>query len=330
MQTDLEKCQSLITEYKYVWARLRASKRLMRHRADIIALDAERDRIHNELRRIAPEIQKTRQDVDIDILTNEKDLAGHDIPEFKLLKTANSGLDRAQYCKLEGGDILNPQKNKQTYIKEEDLDKTGVELFIPFGEETSWHLYDGWAFYDREPDNLERRRRALSVVEQNPGASFVEICSFETFHRGIKLFGVGFPGQNLDALVTFLTIHRKEISISKEFLDETKIREDFIKMVESEIADIHANADDYDGPENESYLLDRYSCYRIDRAPYIDDELKKELLGMLEIKITEAKEREFKQRVEKEVEGKLSEDDDLEEQSRDSQRPLRESMTKRL
>jgi hypothetical protein len=308
MDSNLVEYNRIIGLYRQVWAKIRSLQKRQAEKEVRFAEDKRRDALHKQLRVLAAKIGKTSQDVDIDILISEKDLSEYQIPEFRLLRIESSGLVNPEIIKLDGGNVLEPYRNKKTLIPKNELSATGLDLFIPFGEERSWHLFDQDVFFEREPDNLEKRRRALSVVGGNLGASFVEVSSSESFHNKIKLFGIAFSSKDFDILINYLSTNRAEISIAKEFLNPEQVRKDFKEIIENNVDYIAA----YDNGEFESneYLLKRY--LRVLNGWQIDDEFKLIASGVLSEAISRAEEKELRERVEKEVEKNLVKDAEYE------------------
>jgi hypothetical protein len=243
-----------LNNYKRKWKEIRdlqkkgrTSNKLIHH------LDIERNKIHRELRRLAVQIEKTSQDVDLDILINEKSLAEYGLNEFYIEnKSTINTSDPALFSVLE---YYVFEDNKRRIATKVEIDE--MEVIIPFGIEEGWHLFDHDLFTTRLPDNTERRRRAKKVSEGHiEGVKYCEIYDSETFHRGKNFFGIAFPQKMLHKVLLFMREHRNDISIEKDRFDENILISDFREIVKEDIEFIL----EYEPGEQESheYLLERY------------------------------------------------------------------------
>ena len=310
MDENTQKYQALLGEYRRVWVKVKALERRFADPRIILEQDEQRNKIHFELKKLANLLGKTSQDVDIDILINEKSLAEYKLPEFKIinLKELYFELDNAAVSRVTGGNLLHSELNEQTKINKEVLEDQF--LFIPFGEEIAWHLFDHGDFLHREADNLEKRRRALALVAATPVGFQTEIRSFETFHRGINLFGVAFDKGDLFKIITALRENREAVSIAPEYLDEAVIEQDFLVILQDDIENIKSYVDPKNKEESLKYLLKTYRRNCVGEISNLSIVLKNKALEILDQEITNAELQELRDTVNEETEQELVKDEE--------------------
>lgn len=257
MIDEIETYNRLIGDYRRKLREVRDAEKGGENRSWIEFLDKERDDIHNELRRLGVEIGKSSQDITLDILQSEKDLAQYKLPEFKILRTSKA-MDKITWVSVidgEGG-------SRQIFTSADEYPEK-ISAFIPFGEQESWHLFDSENYSSRQPDEKERRRRIAKVISLMKGrVRAVEIYSGETFHRGTTLFGVACSSNDVEPLLTVMRNHRSEISIDKKFFDAQRIDEDVRDMAKEDLENIlQREPDEY---ESRSYLIERLGKHLVD------------------------------------------------------------------
>ena len=306
MEEDTKKYQELLQEYRRVWNKVKQLQRFQAEQFLIQEQDALRDQIHNELRKLAQNLGKSNQDVDIDILVNEKDLAEFELPEFKVMNLKNLcfELDKPVVSRVIGANVLHPDQNEITKAEKEELFED-TSLFIPFGEEIAWHLFDHGEFLHREADNLERRRRAIALTVLTPAAVMTEVRSFETFHRGINLFGVVFNKQDFNTIITTLRTNREAVSIAPEYFVAEDVERDFELILQDDLENIKVYHDPKYKEETLSYLLEQYRRNCIIELPNLSVDLKNKALAQLDQEINNAKLQEMRENNETEVDNKI-------------------------
>jgi|GEM_PF-5451888 len=243
-------------EYKRSWREIRDLERKGDASEKLIhALDQKRDDIHKELRAIALEIGKNEGDVDLDILANEENLREYGLPEFSIKRISdykksnpintNSGIT-LQYTDKEGN-IHFPRTIDEV---------SDTDVFIAFGVEPTWHLFDNQGFFQKFPDDLERRRRAKTIADEFPDVLELEIYDQESFHRGLNFFGIAIPNSKFEKVLAFMREHRKEISISEKYFDQKEFAEDFETIVRQDMEEILV----YEPGKHDDhkYLVQRY------------------------------------------------------------------------
>lgn len=245
---------------------------------ELTRIDTERKRLHQLLRQKAGQIGKSAQDVDVDILMLEGNLKEHLLPEFSITRTdnkkwsENAGL--VSMTTNENEDALHPHQDSAK-IKYVNPKTDNSKVFIPFGEEDLWHLFDGETFTQRAPDNLERRRRALKAARDN-GVYFLEVNDTKTFHRGKTLFGIAFPSEDFDRIVNYLYTHREETSILPEYIDHDLVEKDYAAIVEDDvrIVESYVAKQQHKYPQQMEEYLQKYVAFNL-RFQQLDPELRK-------------------------------------------------------
>lgn len=234
-----------ILEYKSMAREMKKAERLLNF-DEVAILDRERDQIHRDLKALADVLGKSHQDVDIDLLAEANDLREHDLPEFRLVRTAEA-LELPYIYKIEGENVIDPDQNASVLVKTEDELKD-LELFIPFGEDVYWHLFDEQMFRSVPLTGPERRRRALNAIDNIPaGLHFVEIHSQETFHNAIALFGIAFKKSDLDTVLNFMRINQELVTIDETKMDREQILKDYEAVIKKEIREIRNYFDELTG-----------------------------------------------------------------------------------
>ncbi len=234
-----------ILEYKSKARAMKAAERELNF-DEVKFLDKERDQLHRELRNLAVLIGKAPQEVDIDLLAEASDLSEHDLPEFKLVRT-ESALDIPYIYKIDGENVIDPDQNDSVLVETEE-DFKNLELFIPFGEDVYWHLFDEKMFRSVPPTGPERRRRALNAINNIPaGLHFIEIHSQETFHSAVALFGIAFKKSDLDTVLNFMRINKEIVTIDETKMDREQILKDYEALLKKEIREIRDYFDELTG-----------------------------------------------------------------------------------
>ncbi len=242
-----EEYKLLLEKYRRQLFKLRKAEREGSDSAEIISIDNERNAIHNKLRKIAPDIGLTSQDITLDILVSDKDLSGYGLPEFKVLRT-NTAMDRDFYVSVDKGE------STAHWAKGRVPDN--MAAFIPFGQLEDWHLFDREGYNSHEPDELERCRRLAKLIELSKEyASAIKIVSPRSFHVCTTLYGVGLPIDKIDEILLLIKEFRSEVSISKEFFNEQQICRDFIEIIQTDVDYIINRKPDE--TESRFYLVDR-------------------------------------------------------------------------
>jgi hypothetical protein len=253
---------TLIHSYKKQLLEIRKAERKGEDTKYILFLDKERDKTHQQLRKLAPLIGKNNQDVDFDILESEGNLSEYQLPEFNVLRTfeiTSTSKSKQGFIQIyrDGffGEPISSRRYQEDYsLKERSLN---LEIFIPFGEKTSWHLFDYGSFFERPPDFLEKERRCLQVYQELPEiTSFIQINLTDTFHNGVEIFGIAVSKNNFYQLINHLRQRRKDLSIKKEYLDSEQIKKDFRDILKEDIDEIFEYGwDEYGDPR---YHFRRY------------------------------------------------------------------------
>lgn len=253
-----QKYKYLLTKYKTTWRQIRWLEKNMADPWKLSEKEIERNQLHNELKKIAPHLGKSDQDVNIDILIGEGDLSEYKLPEFRMvsLEKICSEMVRPQVVRAEGDNVLHPKLNAQVELTKEEI--SDEFLFIPFGQEVSWHLFDNDYFFERDVDDLERRRRALMLKKLESDTLFVEITSFTTFHRGVNMFGVVFKKDQYIKIIDTLRLNREHLSVDARFIPPEIIDHDFEQIIEDDVNQIKSYCDSEDDVESIEYLLQRY------------------------------------------------------------------------
>lgn len=219
----IDEYNGLIIQYRRKMQELRKAERKHEDFSIILFIDKERNAIHNQLRDLAPKLGKTSSDITIDILESDKDLSEYQIPEFKIVRTKNT-FERIQWvCVNEGG--------KQGSWNKEMQDKILTTVFIPFGQQEFYHLFDEMGYPLRQAEELEYRRRLEKLIKILPVESFsVDIYSDKTFHQGTLLYGLAFHSEDFDRVLAIMREQRAEISIDKSYFKSEQLEEDALSM----------------------------------------------------------------------------------------------------
>jgi len=153
----------------------------------VLAADRVRNSIHQDLRRLAKDLGKSSADVDIDILSTADDLTEYQLPSFKLMQPWET-LDSPRLSFVTNTDELHVQtQTPNSRTNEETIAQT--EMFIPFGEQAAYHLFDRDQFFERSLQEPQRRRSAQKAQELLHGlGKYVEFSTQETFHRWVRFF----------------------------------------------------------------------------------------------------------------------------------------------
>ncbi|MFH0857491.1 MAG: hypothetical protein V1848_01955 [Candidatus Magasanikbacteria bacterium] len=250
---DKELYQQKLGEYKKSWREIRTLERKGDVSLEYIhVLDQERDAIHKELRVIAPRIGKNEGDVDLDILANEENLREYGLPEFSIKRI--SDYNKSNSINFNSGiSVEFTDKDGKKHLGSE---LSGVDVFIAFGVQPTWHLFDHQSFFQKFPDDLERRRRAKTIADGFSDVLELEIYDQESFHRGMNFFGIAIPNDKFEKVLAFMRENRKEISIDERYFDRTRLDEDFEVIVRQDMEEILA----YEPGKHEDhkYLVERY------------------------------------------------------------------------
>ena len=325
---DLQKeYDDLISQYQTKMRELRVAEKRRRDRSVILFLDRERDVIHNKLRKLGLQIGKDSQDIMLDILASDNDLSEYQLPEFRALRT-NKAMEKIDFVFLldDSGNIQKRFRGNDLYYKH--IFPADLGVFIPFGEQENWHLFDCEGYTFHFPDEEERKNRMNRLIAMAGGAlQSIEIISYTSFHNATTLFGVACSVENLERVFAVMREHRLEVSISKDFFDKEKINENFFKMLEKDLNYIlERELDNYETHKNLVIRLKEYIVWKIP----MDSELAKKVNDFFEDYVEKAKYVDTKERVDKEIAPEM---ELLERSERDypkeSQLPIRDSMRKK-
>lgn len=226
----LDEYNNLIFQYRRKMRELQKAERKHEDFSIILFIDKERNAIHNQLRELAPKLGKTASDITIDILESDKDLSEYQMPEFKLVRTKNAFKTIHWILASEHGKKIAWNRELQDRIK-------NTTIFIPFGQQEYYHLFDATGYPMRQPEEFECRRRLDRLASLIPFESYaVDIYSAETFHRGTLLYGLAFSPENIDKALSIMGEHKSEISIDKRHFDPVQIEQDVVAMAEDDIS----------------------------------------------------------------------------------------------
>ncbi|PIR76807.1 MAG: hypothetical protein COU32_00140 [Candidatus Magasanikbacteria bacterium CG10_big_fil_rev_8_21_14_0_10_42_10] len=321
-----EEYDDLISQYQIKLQELRVAERRRRDQSIILFLDKERNAIHNKLRKLGLSIGKSSQDIMLDILASEGDLSEYQLPEFKVLRTARAmnKIDLIFVMDDKGG-----PKETITYqaLSHYELPKH-LESFIPFGEQENWHLFDNQGYTFHSPDEEERKTRMHRLIDMSSGSlQEVEIISYDSFHNATTLFGVACSADDLEKIFSIIREHRTEISISRDFFDNEKIKEDFLRILEKDLNYILER--DLDEHETYGYLVKRLKEYVIHNVP-MDAKMAEKVNDLFESYIEKAVYIDRKKEVDIETSAEMDLIDETERKyPKESQLPKRTSMNKR-
>lgn len=306
----------LIHEYRKKFDELKKAER--KHEDDKIIrfIDKERNEIHNQLRAVAVKIGKSPQDITLDILASENNLAEYQLPEFKIFRPNNIAFFNITSIKYKDD---KGKKHKLQSLEDKSefgnfIENTG---FISFGQQEWYHLFDEEGYPFRQPEELEYRRRIQKISELTGGKAFLtELHSQDTFHRATTMYGIGFDPKYIDQLLAILYQNRTEVSIDKKFLNIKQIEADVIKMLEEDIEYILAfKTNEY---QTHSYLLETLQRhYRFFYKNYyagkiLSEKFLKEFDSIIEDKIKLVKKEEESNELDKMIENELEPFDESE------------------
>lgn len=244
MKNSLDEYQDLVGQYRERLSELRKAEKNGESNDLILFMDKERNEIHNKLRSIAPQIGKTSQDITLDILKSDDNLTEYGLPEFKTMRTSEAFQDPATLVRVDNKAWPKSQDNKE------------FEVFIPFGEQEAWRLFDSEDFIFRQPDETERRRRIQKLQDMSHGdVHLVEIRSDRTFHQATILYGAGFSVEKLNKILSLMHEHHAEISIDRKNFNGDQIREDFVATATKDLEYILQRK--LDETETRLYLVNR-------------------------------------------------------------------------
>lgn len=315
----IDEYKSLIIQYRRKMQELRKAERKHEDFSILHFIDKERNEIHNKLRELAPKLDKSASDITVDILESDKDLSEYQIPEFKIVRTTNT-FDRISWiCVNENGKHGPWNREVENTIK-------SATVFIPFGQQEFYHLFDAMGSPMREADELERRRRLEKLVKILPVESFnVDIYSSETYHRGTLLYGLAFHPHDIDRVLAIMREHKAEISIDHSYFNAEQIEEDVISMAEEDVAYIKI-----EGPGEQETIpgLLKNLANAWNYSFKFPGNTKKIVNDLFDLEIHEAEKEYDRQELEKEIEARLGKvSDDF---PRESSMPKIEPMKRRL
>ncbi|GEM_PF-6713095 len=248
--------QDLLDDYRSKLSELRKAERRREDATFIRFIDAERDAVHRELRKVGALLGKSAEEIALDLLVSEKDLSEYNLSEFKILHTKNA-LDQITWVREidQYGATISKYKSSQVdiYDNSEWLPQ-GVMAFIPFGQQENFHLFDDDDYVCRDSEELERRRRLFRLINLAGGIP-IEVHSQKTYHQAVTLFGIGYAPENLEYLFRIMREHQSDISINPQFFSKEQIREDFHTIINEDLEHIFSYAKD---TEENVHLIERF------------------------------------------------------------------------
>lgn len=310
-----------LVEYRRLLTRIRG----LRERAEanpamkerllptIYELDDRRNALHDKIKKTALQEGKNEAEVNFDILLGDSSLHEYTLPEFTIAKVDDFFVkNEGAYLEIisEPHDekaVAFPDRKKLQYVEQKgefgqkNDDRRLKYAFIPFGQDSSWHLFDTGKHFSKLPDSLERARRALRVCKE-VGAEIGNIMIPETFHRGERWFGIFFPVSQYEKVIDFMQRNREEISIRSEFFDKNQIKEDWGNIIEEEMSRVISEES---STESIPYLLNRYR--NSIKALPISEEERIVAYELIDRKIEKEKIREIERETDEKIGGEIIE-----------------------